>query len=55
MGLGRKGPVAQSLVRNLLLLEDVQFFSDETEESLARQLQWHTKAVTFYPSVFHLV
>ena len=51
---GKGGRVAQSLVQGLLLLEDVQFFSDGTEELLARQLQWHTIVVTFYPSLFHL-
>ena len=50
---GERGQVAQSLVQGLLLPKDVQFFSDGTEESLARRLQWHNIAVTFYPS-FHL-
>ena len=43
---GQGGWVAQSLVHDLLLPEDVQFFLDETEDLLARQLQWHTIAVT---------
>ena len=50
---GERGQVAQSLVQGLLLPEDVQFFSDGTEESLVRRLQWHNITVTFYPS-FHL-
>ena len=51
---GEEGRVAQRLVQGLLLPKDGQFFSDETEESLARRLQWHTIAVTFYPCLFHL-
>ena len=34
----KRGRVAKSLVHGLLLLEDVQFFSDGTEDSLARHL-----------------
>ena len=51
---GERGWVAQSLVQGLLLPEDVQFFLDGTDGSLARRLQWHTIVVTFYPFIFHL-
>jgi len=44
---GQEGKVAKSLVHGLLLLEDIHFFSDGTEDSLAWQLQWHTVAVIF--------
>ena len=33
------------MVQGLLLPDDVHVFLDATEESLARQLQWHTIAV----------
>ena len=42
---GEGGRVAQSLVRGLLLPEDVHTFEDGTDELLGRQLQWHTIAV----------
>ena len=51
---GERGWVAQSLVQGLLLPEDVQFFLDGTDRSLARRLQWNTIVVTFYPFIFHL-
>ena len=51
---GQGGQVAQSLVHGLLLPEDVQFFSEGTEESLARRLQWHTIVVILHLSLSHL-
>ena len=42
---GEGGRVAQSLVRGLLLPEDVHTFEDGMDELLGRQLQWHTIAV----------
>lgn len=42
---GDGGRVAQSLAQGLLLPEDIHIYSDGDEESLARQLQWHTIAV----------
>ena len=48
---GQGERVAQSLVHDLLLLEDVQFFSDKIEELLARRLQWHIITVVFYLTV----
>ena len=40
--------MVQSLVSGLLLLEDVQFFSDGSEDSIVRQLQWHTIVVSSF-------
>ena len=42
---GEGGRVAQSLVRGLLLPEDVHVFDDGTAESLGQRLQWHTITV----------
>ena len=42
---GEGGMVAQSLVHGLLLPEDDPFFFEGDEDSLVRQLQWHTVAV----------
>ena len=42
---GEGGMVAQNLVHGLLLPEDDPFFFDGDEDSLVRQLQWHTVAV----------
>ena len=42
---GEGGCVAQSLVHDLLLPEDMHTFEDGMDESLGRQLQWHTIAV----------
>jgi len=44
---GEGGCVVQSLVHDLLLLEDVHAFEEGTEESMGRRLQWHTIAVIF--------
>ena len=46
--------MAQSLVQELLLPEDVHFFSGANDESLAKRLQWHTIAVTHLPTLFPL-
>ena len=46
--------MAQSLVHRVLLPEDVQFFSNNFKESIARQLQWHTIAVISSHSFSHL-
>ena len=43
------GRVAQSLVHDLLLPEDVSAFADGTDESMGRRLQWHTIAVISLP------
>ena len=51
---GEGGRVAQGLVHRVLLPEDVQFFSNNFEESIARQLQWHTIAVISSHSFSHL-
>ncbi|KAL0017274.1 hypothetical protein SO802_004343 [Lithocarpus litseifolius] len=40
------GLIAQSLVHNLLLPKDIHCFSEATEESLAKRLQWHMIAIT---------
>ena len=45
--------MAQSLVQSILLPENVNFYSDGTEESLARWLQWYTIAVTHFLPIFH--
>ena len=42
---GERGCVAQILVHDLLLPEDVHTFEDGTDESLGRRLHWHTIAV----------
>ena len=49
------GRVAHSLVSDLLLPEDIQFFSDGSEDSIVRWLQWHTIAVTFSHPTSHLL
>ena len=49
---GQGGRVAESLVHDLLLLEDIHFFSDGIEDSLVWRLQWHTVAVIFLPFIF---
>ena len=46
---GEGGHIAQSLAPGLLLPEDVSAFTDRTDESMGRRLQWHTIAVTFLP------
>ena len=46
---GEGGRVAQSLVHGLLLPEDVSAFSDGTNESMGRRLQWYTVAVISLP------
>ena len=43
---GHGGSVAQSLARGILLPEDLHVFTESTDESLGRRLQWHTIAVT---------
>ena len=65
---GEGGCVAQSLVHDLLLPEDVHTFEDGTGESLGRRLQWYTIAVIlnslfflrsyinlFYPILVHSI
>ena len=42
---GEGGRVAQSLVHDLFLPEDVHAFKDGIDESMGRRLQWHTIAV----------
>ena len=44
---GEGGRVAQSLVHDLLLPEDVSAFADETDKSMGRRLHWHTIVITF--------
>ena len=51
---GQGGRVAQSLVHDLLLPEDIHAFEDRTDKSLGRRLQWHTIAVISCPLVFYL-
>ena len=46
---GVGGCIAQSLVRGLLLPEDMHAFEDGTDKSLGRQLQW---PLLRYPHVF---
>ena len=41
-------------MHGLLLPKDINYFSNVTKESLARQLQWHTIAITLLPFTFHL-
>ena len=48
---GEGGRIAQSLVRGLLLPEDMHAFEDGMDKSLGRQLQWHTIVVTSCLSV----
>ncbi|XP_075670269.1 uncharacterized protein LOC142640050 [Castanea sativa] len=43
---GEGGKVAQSLVKGLMLPEDVHYFSEGDGETLVRRLQWHTIAAT---------
>ena len=50
---GEGGRVAQSLVHGLLLPEDLSAFTDETNESMGRRLQWHTIAVSSLPLHFY--
>ena len=50
---GEGGRVAQSLVRGLLLPEDMHAFKDKMDESLGRRLQWHTIAVISCLLVFY--
>ena len=45
--------MAQSLVGGLLLLEDIRFFLDGSEDSIVRQLQWHTITITFFYPTSH--
>ena len=52
---GEGGRVAQSLVNGLFLLEDIHIFEDGTDETLGRQLQWHTIAVISCPLVLFAV
>ena len=52
---GEGARVAQSLVHDLLLLKDVQFFSDGSKDSIVRRLQWHTIAVISSHSTSHLL
>ena len=40
--------MVQSLVSGLLLLKDVQFFLDGSEDSIVRRLQWHTIVVSSF-------
>ena len=42
--------MAQSLTQGLQLPEDVHFFSGTNDESLTKRLQWHTIAVTHFPT-----
>ncbi|KAK9990368.1 hypothetical protein SO802_025353 [Lithocarpus litseifolius] len=49
---GEGGRVAHSLASGLMLLEDVHFFRDGTEDSIAKRLQWHTVAVNILTYVF---
>ena len=46
---GEGGHVAQSLVHDLLLPEDVSAFADGTDKSMGNRLQWHTIAVSSLP------
>ena len=50
---GEGGRVAQSLAHGLLLPADVSAFTDATDESMGRRLQWHTIAVSPLPSHSH--
>ena len=50
---GKGGRVAQSLMHNLLLPEDVNTFEDGKNESMARRLQWHIIAVISCFLVYH--
>ena len=50
---GEGGRVAQSLAHDLLLPADVSAFTDATDESMGRRLQWHTIAVSPLPSHSH--
>ena len=52
---GEGGHVAQSLVHDFLLPEDIHVFADETNESFGRRLQWHTIAVISCPLVLYLL
>ena len=47
---GEGGRVAQSLAHGLLLPADVSAFANATDESMGRRLQWHTIAVSPFPS-----
>ena len=40
--------MTQSLVGDLLLPKDIRFFSNSSEDSIVRQLQWHTIAVSSF-------
>ena len=46
---GEGGRVAQSLVHDLLLPENVSAFADGIDESMGRRLQWHTIAIISLP------
>ena len=50
---GEGGNVAQSLVHDLLLPEDVNAFEDGTNKSMGRTLQWHTIAIISCFLVYH--
>ena len=51
---GEGGHIAQTLAEGLLLPDDVHAFEDRSEESVGRQLGWHTIAVTPCSSItFH--
>jgi len=45
--------VAQNLAHGLLLPADVSAFVDATDESMGRRLQWHTIAVSPFPSQYY--
>ena len=47
---GEGNRIAHTLATGLLLLDDVHAFEERTEESVGRRLQWHTIAVTLFPS-----
>jgi len=50
---GEGGCVAQSLVHDLLLPEDVNAFEESTDENMGRRLQWNTIAVISCFLVYH--
>ena len=50
---GEGGRVAQSLVHDLLLPEDMRAFEEGMKESIGKRLQWHTIAVIFRFLIFY--
>ena len=43
---GKGGHITQTLATGLLLVDDVHAFEDGSKESVGRQLEWHTIAIT---------